>query len=314
MKYKIIRLDLDSLSEGKKEKYALLIPPKYRCCLEGKDPDNISFSEIIAIGLELDREPVGIAVSGHYEGIGLVELFSIKIMQQHQTIDLATEMLQKIESESAQSGAIIVTFHFRKTDPDYPLVEELLNRCEWAQPKLFVIRYFFDCYTFNPPWYDHPPKLPQQYKLFPWKNLKKSEKEQLKWEYHQGHFSDSISPFQKEESIDYTNSLGLRYKGEVIGWSITHQIAPDTIKYTALYIKPEFQFQGYSIRLLVESIKLQQKSAKRWSLFEINLEEVDRSWLKFVRMRLGPYALVIDNIYQSWKALGPDVFTLNKFR
>lgn len=310
MSYTIKKIALDSLTQENKEQYKILIPPRFRCCLEGKDPDDISFSKIIAIGLEFEGNPVGIAVSGLYEGLGLVEIFSFQIQKQHQNVDLGKEMMQKIESEGIRQEAAIITYHFRNSDPNFSFIQKVLKNKDWIKPKLFVIRYFFDCYTFNPPWYDHPPKLPRSYKLFPWKDLKKTERVQLEQEYNQGHFSDSISPFQKENTIEYTNSLGLRYKNEVIGWSITHTIATDTVKYTALYVKPQFQFLGYPIRLLVESIKLQQKSSKKWSLFEINLEDVEPSWLKFVQKRLAPYALRTDETYQSWKALRSDTFKL----
>lgn len=311
MNYKIEKLDLETLSAEEKKKYAIFIPPKIRCTLEGIDPDDISFTQIIAIKLEFNGKPAGIAILGNYEGTGLAEIFSIKIKQEHQKIDLAREMLKQIGLEAAKAGAVILTFYFRKTELDSPFIENVLKQCEWSEPELFAIRYFFDGHTFHPPWYNHPPKLPSKYKLFPWKILKQSEREQLEKEYNQGVYSDTVYPFQKEESIEYSNSLGLRYKDEVIGWSITNRIAPDTIKYSALYVKPEFQFLGYPIRLLVESTKLQQKTTIRWALFEINLERVDQSWIKFVQKRLAPYAIEIDNIYHSWKATSPDVFNLD---
>jgi hypothetical protein len=32
-----------------------------------------------------------------------------------------------------------------------------------------------------------------------------------------------LGPFVEEERIELLNSLGLRYKGEVVGWHITHR-------------------------------------------------------------------------------------------
>jgi len=113
-----------------------------------------------------------------------------------------------------------------------------------------------------------------------------------------------MSPLGAEEKIiEYTNSLGLRYKKEVIGWMITHRIAPDTIRYTSLYVDPEYQYKGPSIRLLIESMVLQTRSTIKWALFEINLDQINPSWYKFVQKRLAPYSQKITEIYKTWKQL-----------
>lgn len=308
MNYKIEKLDLDTLPAEKKKKYALFIPPRIRCALDGIDPDDMSSAEILAIGLEFKNEPVGIAVASNYEDLGLAELFALKIMEPHQDVNLGLKMLQKIEAESSHGGAVVVTFSFRKTELDSSFIEEVLNKAEWANPKIFMIRYFFDMYTFNPPWYKNFNKLPSKFKIFPWSKLKKSERDRLENECYQGHFSESIQPFQKEDSVEYINSLGLRHKKEVIGWCITHRISPDTIKYTSAFIKPGYRLSG-SLRLGVQSIKLQQESSVRWAIFEINLENVDPSWFNFVQKRFAPYAIEVDNIYQTWKATSSDTFS-----
>lgn len=311
MLYKIKKISLTELSSEEKAAFSSLLPIQYRCCLDGKEPSSISFAKIIAIGLMYRNKPVGIAVSANYEDLGFATLFSINIEEAHRDLARAVDMVKEIELEVKRQEATIITFFFRKGDLDSQFLESLLAVCEWSGPKAHTLRYFFDCYTFSPKWFQQELKLPKHYEIFPWKQLKKTEREQLEAQYEEGYYSESVYPFEGEETIEFSNSLGLRSKGRVIGWVVTHRIAPDTIKYSCLYIQPEFQFLGASGKLLAESIKLQQKSSKRWSVFEIFLDENNRSWFKFIQKRLAPYALETDLIFQSWKALNPDTFQWN---
>jgi hypothetical protein len=309
--YHLVVLNISTLSVDEKEKYALFIPVRYRTSIEGEDPYGISFTKMIAVGVIFCDTPIGLVIGGYLgEMLGFVETYTIKIASPHNTLILADHMLQKYEEECLRAGAVIMIYNYRKTDPDASFIEKVQKKRKWSPPKPHVIRYFFDGPTFHPSWYERPPQLPPKYKLFPWKNLKQAEREQLQKNYREGHFSENVYPFQNEETIEFRNSLGLKYKGKIVGWSITHRVAPDTVKYTALYVQPEFQFRGYAIRLLVESTKLQQKCNIKWALFEIKLGEVDPSWFKFVLKRLAPYAFEIDTLYQTWKATSSETFKL----
>ena len=91
-----------------------------------------------------------------------------------------------------------------------------------------------------------------------------------------------------KKDICYKVSKGLRYKGEVVGWCVTHKMSHDMLRFTTLYIHNEKKRLGPSIRLLINTIKQQQRSPYRWTVFELNLKQTDESWKKFVRRRLAP--------------------------
>ncbi len=287
-----------------------MTPPRFRCCLDGKDPDGVENAKVLLFAAMQEEALAALAVAAIYEEVGSAELFSFEIKEEFRSEELGIEMLQKLEEAAFQGNVLIITYFLRKTDPISPLILKILERKRWSAPKLFMTRYFFDTIASHPPFYDYPLQLPAGYQIFPWKNLRKEERRKLLKQYDEGHFSALVSPFHQEEKIEPLNSLGLRYKGEVIGWVITHKISSDTLKYASFYVRPEFRYKGVSMCLMVDSMKRQQRSTVKWSVIEVNAQDRDSSWGKIVDKRLKRFAFFIDEIYLTWKAASPDVFKL----
>ncbi len=310
MSYSVEKLDLAHLSVALKREYRLLLPTRFRFCLDGKDPDGIEGTKILAFSAMVNEMPAGIAVAGLYEEVGLVELYAVKIKEIFSNVELGKILLKTLEEEVFRTGALIINYLFSLSDPDTPILLNILKERDWVEPKLFMTRFFFEAYTFHPPWFENPPQLSEYYEEFPWKKLTEEERQILVKENKQGHYPVTISPFHEEDTIEPFTSLGLRYKKQVIGWVINHRIAPDTLRYSAFYVKPDFKHKGVSMRLLVDSMKLQQKSPMKWSIFEISHQDYDKSWNKIVLKRLAPYAIQVDKIYQTWKAYSAEVFKI----
>jgi GNAT superfamily N-acetyltransferase len=296
-------LDLEGMDVAKKQAYKLLTEPAYRCCLDNKSPDEFSFVKIVAIGVENQGTPIALSLASVYEGLDYSDLHSLYVFSPFRSQGIGGRLLGETEKALFSSDCHMICANYRKNDPTSSHLEHLFERHHWQKPQLQTIRYFYDAQVFNPPWYQRPPPLPKGYTEFPWHKLKATERNQILKDFHQGHFSSHVSPFQEEGSIDPNISVGLRYKNQVIGWMICHRIAHDTIRYTAFYVKPEFCFTGYPVRLLVDAMALHQKSTVKWALFEINLHDVHPSWLKFVHKRLAPYSQSIVKINSTWKSI-----------
>ena len=294
-------LNTQVLGSEKKKTYSLLSPPKFRCCLEGIDPYGIEFTEQIAIGLENKGNPIGLALVSFFNGLEYADIHTINIDIHYKKVEILQNFIAEIENILFSRSANYIVYRYSNTDPIVDSLVVALDANHWSPPVLSMIRYFYDAQAFNPPWYDRPPLLPSGYKEFKWSTVRKSELEQIKKDYKQGHFTAHVSPFWEKESIEPINSIGLRYKNKVIGWMICHRVAPDTIRYTAFYVKPEYTFTGYPFRLLVDSMKLHQKSTIKWALFELEFSETPKTWVNFVLKRLAPLSQATINIYETWK-------------
>ena len=151
------------------------------------------------------------------------------------------------------------------------------------------------------PWM-HKYSLPTSFSAFLWSELTKNERMiiQQKQEAEQW-YPESLSPFQDEEIIEPLNSLGLRYKGEVVGWMITHRLTPDTIRYTSLFIRQDFQNLGRAIPLLAKAIYLHNSSKVTKGIFVVEIE--NKPMCRFVKRRMAPYLTSITETRETFKLL-----------
>ena len=120
----------------------------------------------------------------------------------------------------------------------------------------------------------------------------------LKNQLQTGALDKRFNPFTQEDKIETLNSLGLRYKDKVIGWMINHRIAPDTIRYTQMYVHPDYQPLSRSILFLAKSIGIQFREAKEVPKGTFRVETHNTPMVKFVHRRLAPY---LEEIRHAWR-------------
>ena len=188
---------------------------------------------------------------------------------------------------------------FDECSPTAPAIEKILNSLGWPPPALFLIRFHFDAYAFNPPWIHHRFKCPADMQLFSWAHLTPHEREHIEYLGQQGRFLPYLSPLYREETVDLETSVGLRKQGALVGWSITRRPDPSTLLYASLYIDSDLLSTGLGIQLLVESIRHHKTLPIPNALFELSVKEIDPSWWHFVNKRLLPLATHIEKIKKS---------------
>lgn len=216
--------------------------------------------------------------------------------------EVGAKLLVELEREAKKQGCYIASFLFDAGSAKAVFFDEVLSANKWVKPHVYLKKYLFDIPKFYPPWYEKQQPLPKKYTEFKWEKLTPEEKEVIQHQLREGAVPEEMSPFTKEK-YDHLNSLGLKHDGEVIGWMINHRIKPDTIRYSALFVQRAFKYRGVGIHLLGSSIRIQQKSNVRWAEFVLNLYHVDHNWLQFIKRRLEPYAVSVQNILRSYKEL-----------
>lgn len=170
---------------------------------------------------------------------------------------------------------------------------------------LRLIRCHFDGRNFSPPWLKYPFELPAGLSLFPWNELTAEERSQVDYIVKGGGVPAVLSPFRRIDQIAHFNSLGIRSEKEgVVAWIITHYLsdARDSISYSSFFVDKAYRTSTISSCLLAESINRQKNSAVHNSYCEVNVEEVDSRWTRFIRKRLVPYSVQVD---QLWRAHFP---------
>lgn len=261
-------------------------------------------SHFLGFAAFIGDKQVGFALVEVHTGVSTAELLSIQVAEsyRHQGIGTALFLyLQQNLTEEEKCHAIAFQYE-EKISFAVPL-EHILQRAGWSPPRIYLIRcYFDDVSQFNPHWIFYPNRLPQETEVFLWQNLLLPEKEEILFSYEQGRFLPYLLPFRLEKQMEPLNSLGIRYHGKVIGWIITQRVNPETISYSILYINKDYHYLGYAIFLLMQAIHLHKNSAVKKAIFEINLDEIDSSWWRFVKKRLMPHSDRIERFKWAYRA------------
>lgn len=296
-------LNPSSLKGREKNHYKQLLEKKYRGCLSGQDPYFILGSKLICIGAAEEKNPVGIAVGAFRPQPLYTELYNLQVALTAPYDEVAAGLLQKFEELAREMGSTSIKTIYPREKSEASAFEHLLQKQGWNKGNLVLLRAYFDVKTFSPPWLHREHPVKKDCSFFMWKDLKIDEREHLKNLVEQKAIPYQISPFIRENSIDWNTSIGLRNKAGVIGWMINSAPRRNLIEFRSFFIFPEYYMLGYSMLLLTHSISLVQKDPERQAFLEICIEISDNRWIKFVKNRLLPYAESVERFYESWKNL-----------
>ena len=283
------------------ELYSPLIPEeRYRCCLLGKDPDDIPDTIIIAFAATYKEFPVGLILASYHTILKETNIHSLYVQPEYRQQHISLNLMQHILEEARKRGSLNFTCIYPLNDPYTAAMEKIFASIGWTESRPFMLRCMFNVYLFNTPWIHQDYPFPPDYEEFPWTELTSEDRQELKHMDSQQMIPSSISPFIEEERIEPINSLGLRYKGKIVGWCITHRIAPNTIRYTSLFILPSLQFRKLAMKLLSDSIRMHTITPTPWATFDVPILNVHYSWMHLVKHRLAPYADKVIHFQQAW--------------
>lgn len=299
--YQLTRLDLPKLDAETLQRYLEMTDARSRSCLYSRHPDDISNVTIIAVAIQTAGKPIGLALATVFNALRTAEVHSLFIEPQHRHKGLGSQLFNFLENEILKCRCILASFVYLKGEEYTPFLEKILKKQNWAGPRFYAMHFRFNSDTFHPPWLREDYKLPPSFTEFSWADLTQPEQQKLAFQLEHRVFSYGVSPLI--EDAEMLNSLGLRYKGEVVGWMITKREKPDTIRYMALYIQKEFHGLGPAMKLLCDSILLQCKAGILYGVVEINIENSHPLWIKFAKRRLIPYAEKMTYQRQCWKEL-----------
>jgi GNAT superfamily N-acetyltransferase len=297
--YSIIRLT-DRVAAN----YLHLTFPHLRHLLKDIDRD----SSIIALGATCGDEPVGLAIAEIWQNSHeqySAEIVSILVADAHQNAGIGTALLNVLEEALYRRACCDAILVYPAGKPTTPALERLLQKYRWTppQPRMLVCQTTM-AQIAKAPWLDTC-KLPDSFEVFPWGELTPEERSQIQQRYKaQKWYPQALSPFQEEAYIEPINSLGLRYDGEVVGWTISHRYLPDTLRYTALFVRQDLQRMGRAIALLSKAIRLQHDHKIPNAIFTVECDNAPMC--SFTKRRMASYMNTMTETRGSTKRLMED--------
>ena len=283
------------------QSYEHMTSPIYRSRLRNRTFEEKS---ILAIGAIIEKKPVGLVLTqiGSDDNAEIISIFTQKdFRQQGIATDLIAYCLKALSEYKCQE---VKTFY--ENNRTYsPWIESILKKLSFLPPKPYsLVCRCHGSKLRKAPWLQKS-LLPAAFEIFPWSELAEAEKEKLRsCNAKSLCYPDLLTPFRETSIIEPLNSLGLRYKNEVVGWQINHRVSVDTIRYTAMFVREDLQNFGLAIPLMSEAIRRQLYSGQFWldrATFVVPFEMA--AMIRFVHKHMMPYVDHVNECLEARKEL-----------
>jgi len=239
--------------------------------------------ELTGLSASLDGAIVGFAISERLNP-QQAEIISLFVLPEYRSQGIGTRLLAYLERELAQQGCVEIILSYSTSTLTNVALEPLLQKLHWQPPQINLVLGKTATEKIAPaPWLNKYP-LPPAFEVFPWLDA-----------------GLSLPPSVEAHRLEPLNSLGLRYRGEVIGWVLTHRVAPDTIRYTTVSIAEAFEKRGRGVSLLAEAIRRQVDSGVPYLTGSVSYRYP--RLLQFVERHLTPYLTGVGEVRQTSKLI-----------
>ncbi|GET38406.1 TIGR03032 family protein [Microseira wollei] len=240
--------------------------------------------ELTGLSASVAGSMVGFAIAERINSTQ-AEIISLFVLPEYRHQGIGTRLVAYLERELAQQGCVELILSYSTTSLTNTGLEPLLQKLQWQTPQTtLVLGKTATEKIAQAPWLNKFP-LPPTFEVFPW-----FEAAGL-----------PLPPTAKDSPLEPLTSLGLRYRGEVIGWVLTHRVAPDTIRYTTLEMAEPFQKRGRGVSLLAEAIRRQVNSDVSYLTGSVSVQ-YPRLW-QFVGRHLMPYLTGVGEVRQTHKLI-----------
>lgn len=265
------------------------------------EPRNV---QPFAIGAIREGHPIGLAVAElPLDDQQPPELLSVFVDAQARQQGVATQLVEAVEEQVRARGFREVAAVYMTGKPAIQHVERIFAARGWSEPETRMVSVRFTMEELQKaPWLSKY-RLGPDYEIFSWKDLLPEEREELitsqeklRWIAH------DLQPWDYEKSgYDTVTSVGVRYKGKVVGWVINHQLSDDTLRYTCSFIHKSLGRLGRILPLYTESFRRTIEAGYQQGMFVTPLYH--RGMAAFARKWFGPWAFFFGETKGSRKLL-----------
>lgn len=242
---------------------------------------------------------IGLVLAERQPAEATAQVVSLAVHQAHRGRGVGTRLLSELERHLARTDSELLGGVFQSDWGSRPAIEALLRRRGWssAEPRMLIGRGRAETVAAAPWWRLY--RLAAGFSLFPWGELTDAEQREQR---QRACYPPELSPFQAAGHAAASPSLGLRYGQRVVGWMLTHQVVPDTLQYTALFVEPEYHKPGQGLALLGATIARQVAEGQvPYGSFLVHT--ANTGMLAFARQRLRHLLLASKEVYWTQKAL-----------
>lgn len=241
---------------------------------------------------------VGLVIAESLFQTSTIDVLSLFVSPAHRQQGIGTTLLRLLEKAALKLNCAQLQVRYQATDIAQVALESIVTKLGWSTPAMdFLLVESTTEHVKQAPWL-HKYPLPAAFTIFPWTELTTCEADLLR---QRQDYPTVFSPFSDDPRLEPLTSLGLRYQSRIVGWMITHRVAPDTIRYSTMYVEPQFQKLGRGVSLFAEALKQHIDSPIRKGKYAVAKENV--SMIHFVRRHAKPYLTVLTESRYASKSL-----------
>jgi GNAT superfamily N-acetyltransferase len=235
---------------------------------------------------------------------GPPELLSVYVRPADRGRGIATALVEAIENDLAASGFAEVEAVYMTGKPSLAAVERIFAKRGWAQPVLrtLAVRCTL-AEALATPWYGRV-RLPRDAEIFSWTELTPGERDDLRESNERAPWIPvALQPWRHDAmGFEPVSSVGLRYRGEVVGWLINHQIEPGTVRFTCGFVRRDVSRRARALPLFSASIRSLSEAGFERCTF--TTPAVFPEMFEFTRRHIAPYASFVAETRGTRKTLG----------
>jgi GNAT superfamily N-acetyltransferase len=253
---------------------------------------------------------IGAFVSGHAAGLILGEvingkgtIISVAVDKAYRNHGIGSALLCAMEKELAARGASTLALTYVTGKPTTAALVRVLEKCVWPKPEPKHLVCTSDKRMYDAPWMANY-TLPPEFEVVPWVELTAADREALeRSQQTEGWIPEGLSPFDYEGSLEPANSLGIRFKGEIVGWLITQPREPDAVCYSCSYLRPDLQKRARLVAVYAEGVRRQVAfTTKPIGIWIVPFKH--KQMANFVLRRMRPWLISLAEFHESKKSLG----------
>jgi len=265
--------------------FAPLTFPRFRARLQMVGTDH----SVMAVGAVCGDHAAGLVLGQHRPDGSVSEVLSLYVAPSYRGRGIGTALLKELEAVSTARGCQRMELVYVEKPPATHALEHLLLGLGWQPPQVRMVLCKVDRKVLQASWFTKP-NLPPEFEVFPWCDLRLDERVEIERSQREcSWYPESVSPFQDEDTQEPATSLGLRYRGAVAGWLITHRLDARTVRYTALFVREDLRGQHCWLALLHEALQRQAQALGLQSLGSFGVHAQNTSMLRLLDTYLAPY-------------------------
>ncbi|MFN8446062.1 MAG: GNAT family N-acetyltransferase [Caldilineaceae bacterium] len=267
--------------------YLLLVKPALRKQLL----EQIADPRLYVWGASFWGQSAGAAVVAMGSRADLLDLY---VLPAYRRAGLAAQLLTTIETTLHQNAISEIQVRYRQDEHTEGWMR-LLTKAGWNPPVRTSTVFWTSRTSRGAQWVARYQFRPP-YEVFTWSELSAEESEQIAKRGEEGWYPPYYSPFNRPLSAwDPETSVGLRYKGEVVGWVLGVREAPDRLYVEVMFVDPPLQQLGRGFMLVGESTRRYYSGCGNYAYWRVHPD--NEAMLRWSRRAFGEH--LVDE-YEEW--------------